>query len=73
MRKAASQIKLLHCFVEGQILENLTGRVIFSNFAGMLWIYEQVFFNMFGKFGRIFFQAALVGRFFREKNVTVNK
>ena len=36
VRKSASQIKLLHCFVEGQILENLTGRVIFSNFAGML-------------------------------------
>ena len=62
--KAASQIKLMvmywkYCYVVG---------VIFSNFAGLLqWIDTQILFNMFGKFGRIFFPAAQVGCFFDER------
>ena len=71
VRKAANQIKLLvciYCYVVGKILGNLTGRVIFSNFVGLLLrIHVQIFFNVLGNFGRIFFQAALVGCFFKER------
>ena len=49
------------------ILENPTGRGVFSNFAGLqLCISLQILFDMFGNFARIFFQAALVGWFFKE-------
>ena len=83
MRKAAKQIKLLvmyyiYCYVVGKIVENLTGRVIFSKFAGsLLRIHVQILFNTFGNFGEIFFQVALVGCFFKKrmlkrKNVLCN-
>ena len=73
VRKTANQIKLLvtdwiHCYVLDSILENLTGRVIFSNFAGLLlWIHVQILFNMLRNFGRNLFEAALVGWFFKER------
>ena len=47
-------------------LKNLTGRVIFSNFSGLLlWIHVQIFFNMFRNFVRIFFETTLVDSFFK--------
>ena len=75
--KAANQIKLLvifciYCYVVGRIFENLTGRVIF-NFAGLLlWIHVQILFNMFGFFGRIFFQTALLAASLK-KECWINK
>ena len=41
--------------LQAGFLKNVTGRVIFSDFAGLLlWIHVQVLFNMFGNFERIF-------------------
>ena len=65
LRKAAKKIKLLVMY---WLFCYAVGSIICSNFAGLLlWIHEQILFEMFGNFGRIFFQAALVGCSFKER------
>ena len=61
----------IYCYIVRRILENLTGIVIFSNFASLLLsIHVQIIFHMLGNFGRIFFQAVLVGFSLRKESWT---
>ena len=58
----------IDCYVEQRIPGNLTGGGGFSNFAGLLlWIYVEIFFNIFLNFGWIFFQTAMFGCFYKKR------
>ena len=71
--KQPARLNCLQCIeyivtLLAEFLKNLSRRVIFSNFAGsLLWNHAQILSNLFGNFGRIFFQAGMIGCFIKER------